>query len=90
MWTMKTMATERHIAVYKADPQVADIMRIAAKAEALDLLCNLLGEIELLERDFESLRKSKAKDVDFRRVHFDGRLQQARHLVKQIRERWGK
>lgn len=72
---------------HKADAQLTDLMRIAAKAEAFVHMCVLLTEQETLELDLLRLRKSKAADVDFKRVHLDARLQAVRDMITRLRQR---
>lgn len=72
---------------HKADVQLTDLMRIATKAEAFAQICALLAEQETLEIDVLRLRKSKAADVDLRKIHMDARLQQVRELITRLRQR---
>lgn len=72
----------------RADPQVMDLIQVAQKAAAFDVLCDMMLQKAALERDLQDLHKSRAKDVDLRRLHLDGRLQQVRDMLEQMRLRF--
>lgn len=74
------------------DPAAAkhtlDVMRIAAKAEALDHIVLVLGEIESLEEALQKLHASKSRTVDLKRLEIMGRLRQAKDMLKRMRQRY--
>lgn len=72
---------------YKADPQLSDIMRCAAKAEMLDQMFMLLDEMIAVEDAIVKLRKSTSKDKYTRQVELEERLRLVRGLINRMRER---
>lgn len=82
------MSDGTRILLHKADPQMADIMRAAAKAEAFDQFWMVWEEFLSAEEALVRLRKSKASDKYTKQVEAETRVMLARGLINRMRERW--
>jgi hypothetical protein len=64
------------------------LVEIGGKAQAFDTVMLLLQEIEDLEANIARQRRSRSGKGLERTLEMDGRLKEARDLLKLMRQRW--
>lgn len=71
-------------ALVAASERMHKIMSYAQKAEAFDTIATMFKEIELLEKDVESLRRSRSKNAPLNQVALIAKIAELKLLIAGI------